>query len=84
MIDKDKIIKAQQEKIERIEQLQEELHKLSMFGLLTVNVLGLFDELEDSLKAVHQVSHTIKDVLDGMSPREAIEKNMAEKDEEDE
>lgn len=79
MIDKDQIIKAQQEKIERIEQLQEELHKLSMFGLLTVNVLGLFDELEDSLKAVHQVSHTIKDVLDGMSPREAIEKNMTEK-----
>ena len=37
MIDKDQIIKAQQEKIERIEQLQEELHKLSMFGLLTVN-----------------------------------------------
>lgn len=68
MIDKDQIIKVQQEKIERIEQLQEELHKLSMFGLLTVNVLGLPDE----------------DVLDGMSPREAIEKNMTENDEEDE
>ncbi|MDB6218404.1 hypothetical protein PNO25_02455 [Streptococcus oralis] len=84
MIDKDQIIKAQQEKIERIEQLQEELHKLSMFGLLTVNILGLFDELEDSLKTVHQVSHVIKDVLDGMSPREAIEKNMTENDEEEE
>ena len=84
MIDKDRIIKAQQEKIERIEQLQEELHKLSMFVLLTVNVLGLPDELETSLKAVHDVSHAIKDVLDGMSPREAIEKNMTENDEEDE
>lgn len=84
MIDKDQIIKVQQEKIERIEQLQEELHKLSMFGLLTVNILGLFDELEDSLKTVHQVSHVIKDVLDGMSPREAIEKNMTENDEEEE
>lgn len=84
MIDKDQIIKAQQEKIERIEQLQEELHKLSMLGLLTVNILGLFDELEDSLKTVHQVSHVIKDVLDGMSPREAIEKNMTENDEEEE
>ena len=84
MIDKDQIIKAQQEKIERIEQLQEELRKLSMFGLLTVNILGLFDELEDSLKTVHQVSHVIKDVLDGMSPREAIEKNMTENDEEEE
>lgn len=83
MTDKE-LIKQQQEKIERIEQLQEELHKLSMFGLLTVNVLGLPDELELSLKAVHNVSHAIKDVLDGMSPREAIEKNMTEDDEEDE
>ena len=82
MIDKDQIIKAQQEKIERIEQLQDDLHKLSMFGILTVNVLGLPDELETSLKAVHDVSHTIKDVLDGMSPQEAIEKNMTEEDEE--
>lgn len=84
MIDKDQIIKAQQEKIERVEKLQEELHKLSMLGLLTVNILGLFDELEDSLKIVHQVSHVIKDVLDGMSPREAIEKNITENDEEEE
>lgn len=83
MIDKDRIIKAQQEKIERIEQLQEDLHKLSMFGILTVNVLGLPDELETSLKAVHDVSHAIKNVLDGMSPQEAIEKNMTEKDDEE-
>lgn len=83
MIDKDRIIKAQQEKIERIEQLQEDLHKLSMFGILTVNVLGLPDELETSLKAVHDVSHAIKDVLDGMSPQEAIEKNMTGKDDEE-
>ena len=84
MIDKDQIIKAQQEKIERIEQLQEDLHKLSMFGILTVNVLGLPDELETLLKAVHDVSHAIKDVLDGMSPKEAIEKNMTEDDKEEE
>jgi hypothetical protein len=58
MTDKE-LIKQQQEKIERIEQLQKGLHKLSMFGLLTV-----------------------KDVLDGMSPQEAIKKNMTEDDEE--
>ena len=81
MTDKE-LIKQQQEKIERIEQLQEELHKSSMFGLLTVNVLGLPDELELSLKAVRDVSYVIKDVLDGMSPQEAIEKNMTEDDEE--
>lgn len=83
MTDKE-LIKQQQEKIERIEQLQEELHKLSIFGLTTVNILGLFDdELESSLKTIHDVSHTIKDVLNGMSPREAIEKNMTEEDDEE-
>lgn len=82
MTDKE-LIKQQQEKIERIEQLQEELHKLSMFGLLTVIFLNLPDELESSLNAIHDVSHTIKDVLDGMSPQEAIEKNMTEEDDEE-
>lgn len=79
----DKELIKQQEKIERIEQLQNELHKLSMFGLLTVKFLNLPDELESSLNAIHDVSHTIKDVLDGMSPQEAIEKNMTEEDDEE-
>lgn len=84
MIDKDQIIKAQQEKIERIEQLQGELHKLSMLGLITVKFLDLPDELKISMNTIHDISHVIKDVLNGMSPREAIEKNMAENDEEEE
>lgn len=84
MIDKDRIIKAQQEKIERIEQLQEELHKLSMLGLLTVKLFGLPDGLENSLRVTHDISHVIKDVLDGMSPNEAIKQNMTEDDEEEE
>ena len=83
MTDKE-LIKQQQEKIDRIEQLQEELHKLAITGLIAVKILELPDELEISLNAIHDVSHTIKDVLDGMSPREAIEKNMTEDDEEDE
>lgn len=82
MTDKE-LIKQQQEKIERIEQPQKDLHKLSMFGLLTVNALGIDDELELPLKAIHDVSHVIKDVLDGMSPQEAIEKNLTESDDEE-
>ena len=78
-----KLIKQQQEKIERIEQLQKDLHKLSMLGLLTVNALGIDDELELPLKAIHDVPHVIKDVLDGMSPQEAIEKNLTESDDEE-
>lgn len=84
MIDKDQIIKAQQEKIERIEQLQKELHKLSTLGLLTTKLLGLPNVLEKPLKVTHDISHAIKDVLDGMSPSEAIKQNMTEVDEEEE
>ena len=84
MRDKEKIIKAQQEKIERIEQLQEDLDKLSMLGWLTVKFLDLPDELKISMNTIYDISHAIKDVLDGMSPREAIEKNMTEDDEEEE
>ena len=84
MIDKDQIIKTQQEKIERIEQLQKELHKLSMLGLLTKKLLGLPNVLEKPLKVTHDISHAIKDVLDGMSPSEAIKQNMTEVDEEEE
>ena len=73
----------QQKKIERVEKLQEELHKLSMLGLLTVNFLDLPDELKISMNSIHDVSHVIKDVLNGMSPKEAIEKNMAENEEEE-
>lgn len=83
MIDKDQIIKQQQEKIERIEQLQEELHKLSMLGLVTIKFLNLPDELKISMNTIHDISHVIKDVLDGMSPKEAIEKNMTEEDDEE-
>ena len=83
MIDKDQIIKAQQEKIERIEQLQKELHKLSMLGLLTTKLLGLPSELEKPLKVTHDISHVIKDVLNGMSPSEAIKQNMTENEEEE-
>lgn len=82
MTDKE-LIKQQQEKIERIEQLQKDLHKMSMLGLFIVDTVGLDDELETPLKAIHDVSHTIKDVLDGMSPKEAIEKNMTESDDEE-
>lgn len=84
MIDKDQIIKVQQEKIERIEQLQERLHKLSTLGLLTTKLLGLPNELEKPLKVTHDISHVIKDVLDGMSPSEAIKQSMTEDDEEEE
>ena len=79
-----KLSKRNRKKIERIEQLQEKLHKLSTLGLLTTKLLGLPNELEKPLKVTHDISHVIKDVLDGMSPSEAIKQNMTEDDEEEE
>ena len=87
MIDKDQIIKAQQEKIERIEELQKQLHKMAIFGMLTIKVLGLNDKhglLECSMDIMHKASHAIKDVLNGMDPEQAIKENLAEVDEEEE
>ena len=87
MIDKDQIIKAQQEKIERVEELQKQLHEMAMFGMLTIKVLGLGDKhglLECSMDIMHKASHAIKDVLDGMDPEKAIKENLAEVDEEEE
>lgn len=54
-----------------------------MLGLLTTKLLGLPNELEKPLKVTHDISHVIKDVLDGMSPSEAIKQNMTEVDEEE-
>lgn len=86
MTDKE-LIKQQQGKIERIEQLQEELHGIAMTGMLTLAIIGSKGLetaiLENTLETIHNISHAIKDVLDGMSPQEAIEKNMTENDDEE-
>lgn len=62
MIDKDRIIRDQQKKIERIEKLQEELHTISMFGLFTIKVVGIPDKngtLEEMMNIMHKLSHVI-------------------------
>lgn len=80
MIDKDRIISEQQQKIERIEKLQEELHKISMFGMLTLKVLEIFkddtDEIEAVLNNMHKLSHVIGDVLDGEDPETALKDTL--------
>lgn len=80
MTDKDRIISEQQQKIERIEKLQEELHKISMFGMLTLKVLEIFkddtDEIEAVLNNMHKLSHVIGDVLDGEDPETALKDTL--------
>lgn len=87
MIDKDRIIRDQQKKIERIEKLQKELHAISVFGLFTLKVVGIPDEngtLEVSLDSMRKLSHVIEDVLDGADPKKAIKENLTSFEEDNE
>lgn len=87
MIDKDRIISDQQKKIERIEKLQEELHTISIFGMFTIQVVGIPDEngtLEEVMDIMHKLSHVIEDVLEGMEPKKALKEIMTSFDEDDE
>ena len=74
--------------IERIQELQKDLHDIAMTGMLTLSIIGSKGLetaiLENTLETIHNISHAIKDVLNGMSPSEAIKQNMTEDDEEEE
>lgn len=60
--------------IKKIKQLQKEMHAFSL-AFLALQDMGLMPETERSkakAQAIHDVSHMIKDVLDGKSVDEAI------------
>lgn len=62
--------------IKKIEQLQKEMHTFSL-AFLALQDVGLMPDDEKSkakAKAMHDVSHMIKDVLDGKSVDEATER----------
>lgn len=81
MIDKDRIIRDQQKKIERIEKLQEELHQISIYGMISLKFLQIFrddtDEIEAVIKNMHKLSHVIEDVLNGEDPETALKDILA-------
>jgi hypothetical protein len=60
--------------IKKIKQLQKEMHAFSL-AFLALQYMGLMPETERSkakAQAIHDVSHMIKDVLDGKSVDEAV------------
>lgn len=62
--------------IKKIEQLQKELHTFSL-AFLALQDIGLMPETEKGkakAQAMHDVSHMIKDILDGKSVDEATER----------
>ena len=62
--------------IKKIEQLQKELHTFSL-AFLALQDIGLMPETEKGkakAQTMHDVSHMIKDILDGKSLDDAMER----------
>ena len=74
--------------IERIQELQEDLHGIAMTGMLTLALIkpkGIEGAiLENTMETIHKVSHAIQDVLDGKTPKQAIEAHLANEDDDEE
>lgn len=74
--------------VERIQELQEDLHGIAMVGMLTLAIIGSKGLetaiLENTLETIHDVSHAIQDVLDGKTPKQAIDAHLANKDDDEE
>ena len=73
--------------IERIQELQEDLHGIATTGMLTLAIIGSKGLetaiLENTLETIHNVSHAIQDVLDGKTSKQAIDSNLASEDDEE-
>lgn len=66
--------------IKKIEQLQKEMHAFSL-AFLALQDMGLMPETERSkakAQTMHDVSHMIKDILDGKSVDEATKRLNSE------
>lgn len=74
--------------IERIQELQKDLHGIAMTGMLTLAIIGSTRLetaiLENTLETIHNVSHAIQDVLDGKTSKQAIDSHLANKDDDEE
>ena len=74
--------------IERIQELQEDLHGIAMTGMLTLAIIGSKGLetaiLENTLETIHNVSHAIQDVLDGKTPKQAINAHLVNEDDDEE
>ena len=62
--------------IKKIKQLQKEMHAFSL-AFLALQDMGLMPETERSkakAQTIHDVSHVLKDILDGKSVEEAMKR----------
>lgn len=73
--------------IERIQELQEDLHGIAMTGMLTLALIkpkGIEGAiLENTMETIHNVSHAIQDVLDGKTSKQAIDAHLTSENNEE-
>ncbi|MEI4342457.1 hypothetical protein [Streptococcus suis] len=75
----------QQKKIDEIEKFQEKIHMSSVtaLALMDIGILPKDDMAKQKALLTHEISHVIKDILNGMTAQEAINKMMEDNEEED-
>ena len=71
--------------IDEIEKFQEKIHMSSVtaLALMDIGILSKDDMAKQKALLTHEISHAIKDILNGMSAQEAINKMMEDDEEED-
>lgn len=71
--------------IDEIEKFQEKIHMSSVtaLALMDIGILPKDDTAKQKALLTHEISHAIKDILNGMSAHEAINKMMEDDEEED-
>ena len=71
--------------IDEIEKFQEKIHMSSVtaLALMDIGILPKDDMAKQKTLLTHEISHAIKDILNGMSAQEAINKMMEDDEEED-
>jgi hypothetical protein len=71
--------------IDEIEKFQEKIHMSSVTALALMDIVLLHKDDMAKQKALltHEISHAIKDILNGMTAQEAINKMMEDNEEEE-
>ena len=71
--------------IDEIEKFQEKIHMSSVtaLALMDIGILSKDDMAKQKALLTHEISHVIKDILNGMSAQEAINKMVEDDEEED-
>ncbi|MXQ49548.1 hypothetical protein GRB29_09265 [Streptococcus pneumoniae] len=71
--------------IDELEKFQEKMHdsSLTAIALIKLGIVPVSDSAKEKAMLTHEISHAIKNILNGMSAQEAIDKITEDNEEED-